>query len=60
VSTAGSSFDTLLGVFTYTGTGFGTLLAANDDCINDRHSCLTGVPVSPGTELRFQVWHVAT
>jgi hypothetical protein len=55
----GSSYDTLLGVYLPTGSGFGDLLGKNDDCI-EFTSCVT-VLVPPGaTQLRAQVrgWRV--
>ncbi len=57
VSLAGSNFDTLVALYAFTGTGFGSLLAFNDDCAGSStlQSCLVYINVEPDSELRIQV-----
>ncbi len=55
LSLSGSSFDTLLGVYTGAAVNSLTLVASNDDCGAETHSCRT-FGVSAGVLYYIQVW----
>ena len=55
LDTAGSSFDTVLGVYTHGGSGFTTLAIDDDAVADDPTAAIYGVPVTAGTTYYLSV-----